>query len=78
MVNRLSIEIKNVHFTLIFILIRAIDRQPEKSLEQVFLRNGLKTSKNNVQSNIELLKSLPIDKFRYPDHSTWNPLTNYP
>jgi hypothetical protein len=57
---------------------RAIDRQPAIRFDNVIKRHGLKAKKSAMESNINHLKNIPADDFRYMYHSGLEISPDYP
>ncbi len=57
---------------------RAIDKQPSIRFDNVIKRHGLKANKEYLQSNINHLKNISADDFRYMYHSGLEISPDYP
>ncbi len=57
---------------------RAIDKQPSIRFDNVIKRHGLNAKKNFLQSNIDHLKNISPDDFRYMYHSGLEISPDYP
>jgi hypothetical protein len=75
--------VEKIQFTFIskcFFLVcfRAIDRQPSVRFDNVIKRNGMIAKKENMQSNINQLKNISAESFRYMYHSGLEISPDYP
>lgn len=57
---------------------RAIDKQPSVRFNNVIKRHGLKVKKHLIQSNINHLKNISANDFRYMYHSGLEISPDYP
>ena len=57
---------------------RAIDKQPANRFAHVMKRHGLKNKKNSFQANLNHLKNISADDFRYMYHSGLEISPDYP
>jgi hypothetical protein len=57
---------------------RAIDRKPNIRFDNVIERNGMETKKKFIQSNIDRLKNLSAELFRYKYSIDLDILPDYP
>ncbi len=57
---------------------RAIDRDPKVRFDNVIQRNGMETKKKLLQSNIDRLKTLSANDFRYKYYFGLDVLPDYP
>jgi len=57
---------------------RAIDKQPSVRFDNVIKRHGLKAKEEYLQSNINYLKNISADEFRYMYHSGLEISPDYP
>jgi hypothetical protein len=57
---------------------RAIDRNPKIRFDNVIQRNGMETKKKYIQANIDRLKILSTDEFRYKYYFGLDVLPDYP
>lgn len=62
----------------LIIFLRAIDRQPSVRFDNVIQRHGMKPKKKLMQSNINYLKNISADGFRYMYHSGLEISPDYP
>jgi hypothetical protein len=65
-------------FLIIFYFYRAIDRQPKIRFDNVIKQNGMKTKKKLIQPNIDRLKNLSTEVFRYKYNFGLDILSDYP
>jgi hypothetical protein len=60
------------------IFYRTIDRQPQVRFDNVIQRNNMKVKKKFIQSNIDQLKTIPANDFRYMYDYGLENSPNYP
>ncbi len=65
-------------FLIIFYFYRAIDRQPKIRFDNVIKQNGMETKKKLIQPNIDRLKNLSTEVFRYKYNFGLDILPDYP